>query len=164
MCSFSENLCSLRQAVFTRLLPCDWLVWCLCSQASPLYTLARQYWNCDIFLGSKNTNWILFLKYSSTGRDTLSGGHDWRRHSFEADRKLEECERSLWLRNLLDLHNKVSNDLFCQTSKSLFFLLSFFPRTQTSIFKGVSGSVADANERWTDISLLLRPLCCLVAD
>lgn len=158
MCSFSENQRSLRQAVFTRLLPCDWLVRCLCSQASPLYTLARQYWNCDIFLDSKNTNWILFLKYSSTGRDTLSGRNDIRLKR-PANWRMQT---SSWLWNLLDLHNKVSNDLFCRTSKSLFFLLSFFPRTQTSIFKG--GSVADANERWTDISLLLRPLCCLVAD
>lgn len=51
-------------------------------------------------------------------------------------------------------------------SKSLFFS----PRTQATIFKGASGSVSDdslsdtANERWTDISLLLRPLCCFVAD
>lgn len=46
----------------------------------------------------------------------------------------------------------------------------FYPRTQATIFKGESGSASHdslsdtANERWTDISLLLRPLCCFVTD
>lgn len=159
MCSLSENLRSLRQAVFTRLLPCDWLVWCLCSQASPLYTLARQYWNCDIFFRLEKHKLDFVFEIFLDGQRYIVRGKRLKATLVWSRPQIGACERSLWLRNLL-----VSNDLFCQTSKGLFFLLSFFSRTQTSIFKGVSGSVADANERWTDISLLLRPLCCLVAD